>query len=179
MKKFVVLFAILAIAMVGCKPAPPSTPTTTINAGDFVPSNLLIGAVSTCCTISKFTVSVTNYWVFVKPFLPVNITNVAVPAINGLIMGIKAGNNTVIAWYHNKENPNPEQLQKDLLALKESVVPIIQQIMTYIASLKDKPAETAVTKEMNREISSKAILSCTIDELIIINTQVQALQPIS
>jgi len=178
MKKIVVLFALLAIVCSGCNS--PTTPPPPPENGVFVPSPLLTKAVNLGCTTTKFFMTVHSYWGFVRPFIPANVTSIAVPAINLFKAGLRSYNDAIIACYNNKKDPtNFEQLEKDLLALKESVMPIIQEIMTLINS--NKPSDTTVnaTKEMKATMESKAMFSCTIDELINMNDKLKTLPDIS
>jgi hypothetical protein len=178
MKRLLFLFVALAIVVSGCNKPPEVTPPA--EDGAFVPSNILVKAINTGCTTTKFYMTINSYWGFVRPFLPASITSVAVPAINLFRAGLRSYNDAVIAWYDGKKEPtNFEQLEKDLLALKESIMPIIQEIMALIN--KDKPDAGAVvaTKEMKDTIEEKAMFSCTIDELKEMNTQLKAYQDIT
>lgn len=181
MKKFVVLLAVLAI-ICGCNPTPSNPPTSTIPAdGEFVPSDLLVKAINTGCAVSDFTLTVNNYWFIVKPFLPANIAGPAVLGINTLVMGLKAYNSAVIAWYDGKKDPtNGQQLQDDLLKLKADLMPIIQQILALIPQKPEASGDAVLaTKQMEKTISEKGIFSCTFDQFKAKAAQVQALQPIS
>lgn len=180
MKKFVVLLAALAI-MAGCNQPPVVTPPDTVTV-TVAPEQgkLLTAAINTGCTLAKTALSIDSYFPMVRPFIPANILNTAIPVLNGFNSALKLYMAAVITWSDTKTAPTDfDQLKANLLKVKDEAMPIIQQIIALIN--KPKADDVLMDKGMALKtiIEEKAMFSCTIDEFKAYSIQVKELPVIS
>jgi hypothetical protein len=183
MKKLIVMLMVVGLMFVGCNKPPAVTPPDTgteTTITESTSSKLLQVALNTGCSIGKVYVAVDNYLPFVKPFVPANIMEQAVPILNTFHSALNLYMAAVITWSDTKTAPTDfDQLKTNLLKVKDEAMPIIQQILALI----NKPKEPkALLAEGNVKVAitqEKAMFTCDITEFKSLTTKIKELPVIS
>ena len=177
MKKLIVLLMAITL-LTACPspnvPTPPDDGVTTTVEGQSV---ILSTAINTGCTLSNTYVQINSYYPFIKPFIPANISGTITPILNAFHSALNLYNSSVLAWVETKNEPaNFVQLQENLVALNNQLVPLIQQIIDIAKKSKDT---TAIQSAENLDTKMKGVFSCTIEDLKSLANRVKELPVLS
>lgn len=178
----VVCALITCLFLAGCnKPpeivTPPNTGTVTVAPEQ---SKLLATALNIGCSTGNIFVAVTNYLPFVRPFVPANIMEQAVPILNTFHSALNLYFASVITWSDTKTAPTDfDTLKTNLLKIKDEAMPIIQQILALINKPKEPKALLAEANVEKSIVTDKAMFSCAIDEFKALSIQIKELPVIS